>query len=214
VAVRPFISRFEVAEMPTAFPKPPSGSIKALHKGLESHRSSLSFALADTMRSPDETIFALPHVVYFARLNHVKKGVGLQYARPVVWRYFVGSAKRKRFALAEVNIRNNRHTFASVHVAAQDHPHHELLRAITDEANAKGEFSFRVLRIPSIHVLAAWLRSNRRGDDLIVPLASARHFLTHRKFYLRSEFERLIRVEAAAHFKRVPRANSLRAGGG
>jgi hypothetical protein len=188
--------------MSTAFPKPPRQSIKALRKGLDRNHRKSAFEVRGTQKLRDNEAFVLPHVVYFARLNHVKEGTGLQYARPVAWRYFVGSPPSKLLALAEINIeRSGAHTFASIHTAPQDYSHYKLLAEIAEESQTKGRFVFRLVRIPCVHVIAIWLRSLRRNDDVIVPLVPRGHFLVHRRFYIRPEFEALIRTEARAHFK-------------
>ncbi len=189
--------------MPITFAKPPGKSNKALQKGLTRHRAvffAAKSAKSKRQDRPAEPRVLLPHIVYFARLNHVKAGTGLRYARPVVWRYFVESPKDKSLALAETTIeKKGRHRFASLHTVAQAGDHFELLNSIAEQAGQRGSYAFRLLRIPSIYVLAIWLRGKRSGKDLIVPLASNHHFLKDRHFYPRQEFEKLIQAEAKSH---------------
>jgi hypothetical protein len=183
--------------MSIVFAKPPAKSKKALQKGLIRHRATLEAGLRDSQPAVGNNSFLLPHAVYFARLDHVKAGVGLRYARPVAWRYFVKSAASESLVLAEINIEpKGTHRFASLHMISHGRDHYELLKSIAREANDRGAYAFRLLRIPSIYVLAVWLRSERRGHDIIVPLAPNHHFLTNQRFYSRREFEELIQSEA------------------
>jgi hypothetical protein len=174
--------------------KPPAKSTEALQNGLVRHRALLK--IQQRIQKADSE-FVLPHRVYFARLDQVKRGIGLQYARPVAWRYFVKSDVDESLVLAEVNIeRKGIHRFASLHTVAHSQNHYELLKSIAQEASDRGEYAFRVLRIPSIYVLAVWLRSDRRGHDIVVPIVPHHHCLTNRHFYRRGEFEERIQSEA------------------
>jgi hypothetical protein len=183
--------------MSTVFAKPPGRSRKALQRGLARHRATFDAKLRGGQQLAGEDVFLLPHAVYFAQLGHVRAGAGLQYARPVAWRYFVKSSVDETLALAEINIeRKGTHRFSSLHIISHGRDHYELLKSIAQQANDRGAYAFRLLRIPSIYVLAVWLRSERRGYDVIVPLVPNQHFLINQHFYPRREFEERIQSEA------------------
>jgi hypothetical protein len=176
--------------MAITFPPPPKSSRNSLRQAIRYNRQNPNVHQQSSPKISARSTVLLPHIVYFARLNHVRNGVGLRYAKAVAWRYFLPSTGNEDLTLAEVNIDGiRRHTFASLHLIPQHRAHYDLLVSISDEAQSRGSFTFRLLRIPCIHVFAVWLRSRHRGKDLLVPLAPKPHFLVHQKFYERKKFE-------------------------
>jgi hypothetical protein len=189
------------------FPKPPLASRKALTKAIRHHLNAFS-ALSTESAVGTGKKFLLPHVAYFARLDHLRASVGLQYAKPVAWRYFVGSERDSVLALAEVNIeRTRKNAFSSLRTSTQNRSHFKLLQKIANSGRQRGTFSFRLLRIPSLHVLAVWLKSPLKGRDLVVPLVPLGHVLIARRFYTRKEFERVVRDAAIARPESTANSN-------
>jgi hypothetical protein len=148
----------------------------------------------------------MPHPVYFASMPRILAGKGLQYARLVAWRYFVELAGDESLGVAEVNLKSRGdHQFSSFAAAPQVAAHHQFLASLAKEAASRGTYSFRLLRIPSIRVLAVWLRSAKRGGDLVFPMVPQGHLLTNDRFYKRSEFEVAIKIEV----ERLRESNSV-----
>lgn len=140
--------------------------------------------------------YLLAHPVYFATVKPILASKGLQYAKLVAWRYFVELADDASLGIAEVNVKSKKaHQFSSFGAAPQVVVHYQFLRSLIQEAAGRGTYSFRLLRIPSIRVLAVWLRSAERGGDLVVPMVPRGHLLTNGRWYKRAEFEAEIKIE-------------------
>jgi hypothetical protein len=194
--------------MSVQFTNPPNRSSKELEAGLARYRGHRMISETFATSAPKTTEIDFSHSIYFARLKNVQAGVGLQYARPKVWRYFLKPSSNGETAAAEVNIENSdRHTFALFTDASVVKGHRELLRSFSQEASSRGDFEFRTLKIPSIHVFAIWFRSKRKTQDLLVPLVPQGHFLNDGYFYSRGEFEDVIRKEALRRPASNPNSN-------
>jgi hypothetical protein len=193
--------------MPTKFAKPPRQSSEELKAGVsryQQHRLTSEMALS----MPESTEIDLAHSIYFASLIHIQSGVGLQYARAKVWRYFLKPNVSGETMAVEVNVRSgSRHACALFTEASVVKEHRDLLRSCSDEASAKGNFEFRMLKVPSIHVFAIWLRGKRKALDILIPLVPKGHFLDNEQPYPRSVFEDLMQEEALKRRPTNPNSN-------
>jgi hypothetical protein len=133
--------------------------------------------------SPDHLALVAPHRVYVLGLDAILNGDGLKAARQAGWRYLLADEDRI-VASAELE---------------GDHGEHPLLNSgpfVASTAAAidsleeqpeviRGEYELRLLKVPALYVVAAWLAGSL---PFVAPLAPAPHFLQAGKLYTEREF--------------------------
>jgi len=177
--------------------KPPAQSWSALQKGLRSHAKGIAvqrFTLADGIA---KSSVLLAHPIYFVKLQHLTSGKGLRYARAVIWRYFLQVAKVRKVGVAEISVTKPAGcVLASFSASEEVKTHYLFLRSMIDDDTRSASYSLRMVRIPSIRILAVWLRSADGRKDILIPLGSATEHLKDGYAYPRKEFEAALEAEA------------------
>lgn len=145
-------------------------------------------ALRNVVR--EELALVAPHRIYTAGLYALVEG-GLDGARFTGWRYLIADRDHV-VASAEVAgdtggspLLNGGPYVASTAAAIDDL---EQLPEVT-----AGDFELRLLKVPALHVVAAWLVGDRR---LIVPLAPAPAFLEAGRPYSEGDFTQALQAPA------------------
>lgn len=147
------------------------------------------------LREVDRQELALvaPHRIYTAGLS-VLVDRGLDAAVPTGWRYLVADGPR---IVAGVELADdagdaggspllNGGPYVTATASAIDR-----LEALPEVA--AGDFELRLLKVPALHVVAAWLAG---GRSLVTPLAPAPSFLEAGRSYTEEEFAAALREPA------------------
>jgi hypothetical protein len=121
---------------------------------------------------PAGLALAAPHDVYALGLDEVAEGATLAAARMVGHRFLVLDGS-KAIASVEVSDREARFGFQ-----ANEGPYVEataiaIARAEEDPDLAGDDYEVRLLRIPALHFVGLWLKSDRDGADGVIPLDPA-----------------------------------------
>jgi hypothetical protein len=149
----------------------------ATPESVEAVRSHLS-ELAGRTAFPDRALsradltglaLAAPHDVYAVGLDDVVEGATLDAARMVGRRFLVLDGS-KAIASVEVADRDARSGFQ-----ANEGPYVEatavaIARAEEDPDLVDGDYEVRLLRIPALYFTGLWLKSDREGSDVVIPL--------------------------------------------
>lgn len=132
----------------------------------------------------------LPHPVYDVALNDLAKGKGLTKAALVSWRYLISDGEST--SVAEVSAPRGKkqpHAFAMLNRGPFVSSLVETVEAATkNKAFARSKYELAVLHIPALYALALWLRSDKKGKSIVIPLAPAPAPLTAGKSYTEDEF--------------------------
>jgi hypothetical protein len=181
--------------------EPPPRVLELVKAALQAHIGSASRVAA--MRQADLTQLAAsaPHQVFTLDFNDLLGTDLFSKARLVGWRYLVTGANRTAMA-AEVacddkgeNLRfSHLHEGPLVGGLAQ-----ALVAAEHTSEVVQGSYELRVLRIPSIYVMALWLKANTPDKDLFVPAAPTSRLLIPGQMYSASAFADLLKKAAQAH---------------
>ena len=183
--------------------QPPPQVLEIIKAALQSHIGSGSRVAA--MRGADlpQVSASVAHQVYNLNLNDLAGADPLAQAQLVGWRHLITSGNQTAMA-AEVacDDRGGNLRFSHLHegplvgglaqalVAAEHAP--EVIQ---------GSYEVRVLRIPSIYVMALWLKANTPGKDLFVPAAPTNRLLTPGHMYAAAEFADLLKKIAQEHIQ-------------
>jgi len=132
----------------------------------------------------------LPHPVYDVSLNDLAKGKGLSKALLVSWRYLISDGDST--SVAEVSAPRSKkqpHAFAMLNRGPFVSSLVETVEAATKNTTlTKGKYELAVVHVPALYVLALWLRSDKPGKSIVIPLAPAPSPLTAGKSYSEEEF--------------------------
>ncbi len=138
----------------------------------------------------EELALVAPHRIYTAGLGDLLDR-GLGGAAQTGWRYLVGDAER---VLASVELAGD----AGESPLLNGGPYVAATATAIDELErlpevAAGDYELRLLKVPALHVAAAWLVG---GHRLVVPLAPAPSFLEAGHRYTEEEFVAALREPA------------------
>lgn len=157
--------------MPLHLPGPPTDLPDRVMTKLHAFADGAKFttpALREARK--DHLALAAPHQVFTMGLDDVAAGGGLDRARPVGWRFLIQEDGHP-VASAETTHGTDgtdevSHFNEGPFVAATD----QAMTTVRDlpQLQATG-FELRLLRIPSVYMMALWLHSP--ATDLLVPLA-------------------------------------------
>jgi hypothetical protein len=144
-------------------------------------------ALREVIREHLELV--APHRMYTLPLNAIIEN-GFRAAQPAGWRFLIVDEERV-VASAEIAENGeapsvNSGAYVNSTAAAID----ELERM---PAVAEGVFELRILKVPALYVVAAWLVDESR---IVVPLAPAPSYLEPNKTYSEEEFLAALREPA------------------
>lgn len=132
----------------------------------------------------------LPHPVYDVGLKDLADGKGLSKAALVSWRYLLSDGEST--SIAEVSTPRGKkqpHAFAMLNRGPFVASLVETVEAATkNKTLAKTKYDLAVLHVPALYVLALWLRSDKAGKNIVIPLAPAPAPLTAGKSYSEEEF--------------------------
>ncbi|MFF5210524.1 hypothetical protein [Streptosporangium sp. NPDC000396] len=157
--------------MPLHMPAPPSGVPETVQSKLRALADdSLFSTTALRLAERDQLGVSTPHQVFTIGLDAIESGAGLDAARPVGWRYLI-TASGNVIASAEITqapdgtpqpAQFTEGVFVGATATAV-----QAARALPQLE--KAAFELRLLRIPSLYLMALWLHSP--ATDLLVPLA-------------------------------------------
>ena len=119
-----------------------------------------------------------PHVVYELSLDSLLSNGGIETAQPSSTRYLVqcptGAVAAIEMWPETNNAGNGQHRLGVINLGPfVDNTAKALLKLSADPRVIAGSYEARILRCSAIHLMAIWLKDNRSGDDLFVPLAPA-----------------------------------------
>lgn len=126
------------------------------------------------------------HQVFDLSGSDVESGTPLSQARLHVSRYLISHGSK---LLAAAEVRESSCGCKAVFNRINDGPHvagHEKALKLAESLSLEGSFRLQVLRVPSLYVMALWLKSTDGGNDVFIPVSSTRGFTarsyTERKF--------------------------------
>jgi hypothetical protein len=159
--------------MPVHLPDPPSALPDHVMAKLHTFADEGKFTTPELKGAHrDQLALSEPHQVFTMGMDDVTSGGGLDRARPVGWRFLVQSGGR---TVASAETTRNPDGSGSDEVS---HFNEGPFVAGTEKALAAvrslthvqaAAFDVRLLRIPSLYMMALWLHS--AATDLLVPLA-------------------------------------------
>jgi hypothetical protein len=199
--------------MPLRFPEPPKESLVSLSEGLSRLPAFSRHAFTTEAAGGARPNISLPHQVFVLNPEDIRRGAGLDAAKPTSWRYILnqeasGLLETSSTATAEVLDRGGAHVFSNLQHGWLAN---SLRRAVAVVRNIstvqKGTFDLRMLRIPAVRVDSLWLKGNTASDDILVPIRSAIAALIAFQTYGRDEFLSRVRdyLEKQEPFDNTPR---------
>lgn len=188
--------------MALKFPDPPKESVSALRSSLARLATSAIGGMAAVHGLKADELGgakpSMPHQVFSLGLDNLIGGAGLEEAKPVAWRYLVGTGTAA-VASAEVNVDpvGGGHKFAQINSGPFSAGTLAAIESLErDSRIASNSYEVRVLRVPALYVTAVWLKNKAQGPDVIVPLAPTNPIFEAGHFYGPEEFENLLRRAA------------------
>lgn len=185
--------------MGLSLPKPPMKGPDIIRTALGSLIDSTDSAAADMAigGTLDVVDFAAPHRMYFVGLEDVANGNVLSNAKLIGWRYILirGDAP---FAAAELGVDDsggglefsqlNRGPFVGSTIEG-------VGLAENLDAVRNNNYEPRLLKIPSLYIIALWLYG-QNSEDIIIPLPPTRPELKAYDSYTEEAFTTAIREAA------------------
>jgi hypothetical protein len=180
--------------MAIEFPDPPPHATSLADAGVSlAARSALehdvSSALA-TLTEGTSRELVLPHATYNLDAYDIAERRPLAVARLTAWRYLVKDAGSP-MAAAEVAVDAAGHAsaFSSLNMGPFVSSTMSALAAAEKiDAVANGRYQPRLLRIPELYVMALWLKAEKAGEDIVVPMSPAPEELTAGRGYDEAAF--------------------------
>jgi hypothetical protein len=122
--------------------------------------------------NPADLGLAAPHDVYSLGLTDIAEGASLDAATVVGRRFLVmdGSAPIASAELSDSETGAGFQTNEGPYVEATATA---IARAEVDPQLANDDFEIRVLRIPALYFMGLWLKNDRGGADVVIPLDPA-----------------------------------------
>jgi hypothetical protein len=139
-----------------------------------------------------------PYPIYTATIDGLAGG-GLSSAQLTAWQYVIESGgvveSTAEVAVADFNADPE---VALDYASEQPASYAQALLAAVDDANARpesaaaaGDFELRILRVPSLYILAIWLQ--RAGEDVLRLVRGSRAGLVAGRWVTETEFLQAIR---------------------
>jgi hypothetical protein len=155
--------------MPITYPSGPTHGADIVSSSLRKVLDSPAGAGVLKGHTAGDASVSAPHQTYFVRLDDLAKGLLLEAAKPVAWRYLIYVEGQ---AVAEIELTNPDHgepTFLAFH----EGPFANASDLALSTANAltkfkKTNWEVRYLKIPSVYFAAIWLHGKQ--DDSLIPL--------------------------------------------
>lgn len=163
--------------MSISYKSPPAASLKELNRAMGQTGAGAA-GLAGMPQiphiEPGEVMRFKPHRIYVSHFADAADGKAVRNAKLAVWRYLMTNAGGLKFSI-EVNFDRSKkhHQFGRLNIGQRTANMHALLETAEKDGLElpKGrDYKVRGLRIPSLHLEAAWFHSTS-GHDLIIPLA-------------------------------------------
>jgi hypothetical protein len=130
----------------------------------------------------EDLALVAPHRMYSLQLDSIP-AKGLQAAKPSGWRFLIADRER---VVASAELADDSGNAPLINSG----PYVSSTAAAIDELErlpeiADGDYELRILKVPGLYVVAAWLVGER---SVVVPLAPAPSFLEAGKPYSEAEF--------------------------
>jgi len=157
--------------MPLHLPDPPTGVPDKVRSKLRAFADGSDFS-TKALRGArkDQLDVSTPHQVFTLGLDDIAAGGGLDRARPVGWRYLVeegGQLIASAETRAAPDGTEEVSQFSEGPLVAETDKAVKAIRKLPQLAAAG--FELRLLRVPTLYVMALWLHAP--ATDLLVPLA-------------------------------------------
>jgi hypothetical protein len=158
--------------MTLRLPEPTQASVETVRSHLSELAGRTAFRRrALTRANPAGLALAAPHDVYSLGLTDLAEGASLD-AATLDGRRFIVMDGDKPIASAEVADEGRGTGFQ-----ATEGPYVEATAAAIERAeedpDLDDDYEIRVLRIPALYVMALWLKNERGGADVVIPLDPA-----------------------------------------
>jgi len=156
-------------------PAPPADGYDVLRQAITRlSTAGGAAAQATNVSDPSKLQAALPHEVYTLGSTDITQGRHLSRARLTSWRFLLqyGSKTIAAIELA-CDARGGKLRFASI----DSGPLAQGTRDAVSHAEAlnsvqAGSYELRVLKAPSVYVMALWLKNLEMGDDIVIPIST------------------------------------------
>jgi len=183
----------------------PPAAIEALRQGLGQMRG-LPQADVSAFEAAEEGVQeGVPHETFHLGLDAIRAHRGLAAAEPVGWRYLLAGHAAEPTVAAEVMQSDAGFTFAGLN----DGPFVKQMLDAMRKANVQGDYEPRLLRVPAVYVVAAWLKDSTGNNDLFIPLDPSNPALEPGRVYNAKEFEQAL-VKAADEMAEATRPDEDR----
>jgi hypothetical protein len=193
-------------DMAISLPKPPPAFDQVVARAVGSTSAAGHLKMAAMGGAGAAVQQSAPHRLFSVELQDLAQGKGIDAARPVGWRTFLVDGQSV-VGLAEVAERGGAlANEASVFEGALVERSSEAIEAADQSgAGAADPYELRILQVPALHVLAAWLHGPK---DLFVPVMGPN--LTSRKIYPSGDFFAAIQAAARDLLKQAGADGSAR----
>lgn len=138
---------------------------------------------------------AVPHDVYFLGLSDLAEGASLDSAALVGQRVLVMDGEQA-IASAELATDDRGSGFHSNEGPYVEATAEAIARADEDPELADGDYEVRLLRIPGLYFMGIWLKHERGGTDVVIPLEPAPSPFEARRKYSPEELISTLREPA------------------
>jgi hypothetical protein len=122
--------------------------------------------------NPIALALAAPHDIYALGLADLAGGASIEAAERVGRRVLVLDGDQA-IASAELAIRDDESALQVNEGPYVESTAAAIRRADQDPDLANDDYEIRVLRVPALYFMALWLKPDRGGDDLMIPLEPA-----------------------------------------
>jgi hypothetical protein len=146
---------------------------------------------------PAALALAAPHDVYFLGLRDIAAGASLDAATLVGRRVLVMDGATP-IASAELGERDDDFRFQANEGPFVESTAAAITRAEADPELADGDYEVRVLRIPALYFMGIWLKHERDGSDVVIPLDPAPALVDAQRKYAPDELLAELREPARA----------------
>lgn len=159
--------------MPLQLASPPPNAYSLIAQAM-SGLSTVGGAASQVTKvaDPSQLNAALPHQVYTLGSSEIAQGRNLNQARLIAWRFLIQYGLKTVAAIElSCDARGANLSFASLNTG----PFAQGTRTVVAQAEAfdvvqKGSYELRVLKAPSVYVMAVWLKNLGGGDDIVLPI--------------------------------------------
>lgn len=159
--------------MPLRVPAPPTEAADAVHTTFQAFADSGAFRLPALRDATGPLQLTKPHQVFTLGLADLAAGRGLEAANPTGWRYLVQEGDNVLAAADTVATGpGNDYIFSAFNEGRFVTSTAEAIQAAQAIPEvSQGDFEFRLLHVPGLHVMALWLHDLKgSANDLLIPL--------------------------------------------